>query len=95
MKIFLLCCLAWLFAFLPCPAAALQTTVTVRVISQDAKFIGTGMGGIRVTLRNAETREILDRGLIEGSTGDTPSLMLAASANDKLPLLLILTSGDT
>ncbi|WP_305047034.1 hypothetical protein [Geoalkalibacter sp.] len=72
-----LCCLPLFYFILPYPAAAEPTAVTVRVISQDAKFIGTGMGGIRVILRNAETREILDQGLIEGSTGDTPSLMLA------------------
>jgi hypothetical protein len=65
-----------LIILLPLPASAAETSVTVRVISQDAKFIGTGMGGIRVILRNAETGEILDQGLIEGSTGDTPSLML-------------------
>lgn len=59
----------------PLTAAAESTAVTVRVLSNDAKFIGTGMGGIRVTLRDAETGEILDQGLIEGSTGDTPIIM--------------------
>ncbi len=57
------------------PSAAEPTAVTVRVISKDAKFIGTGMGGIQVILRDAATGAILDQGLIEGSTGDTPSLM--------------------
>jgi hypothetical protein len=77
MKKLLLYCLPLLCAFFP-PLTALAepTAVTVRVISKDAKFIGTGMGGILVILRNADTGEILDRGSIEGSTGDTPSLML-------------------
>lgn len=35
------------------PAYAEPTPVTVRVISQDAKFVGDGMGGARVTLREA------------------------------------------
>ncbi|MDO3378263.1 hypothetical protein [Geoalkalibacter halelectricus] len=63
------------FLFLPFVAVAEPTQVTVRVLSNDAKFIGTGMGGIHVILRDATTGEILDQGLIEGSTGDTPIIM--------------------
>lgn len=56
-------------------AAAEETPITVRVISKDAKFIGTGMGGVRVTLRDVRTGEVLDRGLTRGGTGDTERIM--------------------
>lgn len=51
------------------------TTVTVRARAMDAKFIGTSMGGAMVTITNAETGDILARGVTEGSTGDTGRLM--------------------
>ena len=56
-------------------AWAEPTEITVRVLSKDAKFIGTSMGGMRITLRDAETREILASGVTEGGTGDTKRLM--------------------
>ena len=37
------------------PALAVPTPVTVRVLSQGAKFIGTGMGGVDVVLADAVT----------------------------------------
>jgi hypothetical protein len=61
---------------LPSAAAwAEPTEITVRVLSKDAKFIGTSMGGMRVTLRDAHTGEILATGLTQGGTGDTKRLM--------------------
>lgn len=63
-------------AFLvPAAAWAEPTEITVRVISKDAKFIGTSMGGMRVTLRDAHTGEVLATGLTLGGTGDTKKLM--------------------
>ncbi len=56
-------------------AMATPTSITVRVISKDAKFIGSGMGGVSVELRNADTGEILAEGIIEGGTGDTARIM--------------------
>ncbi len=56
-------------------AQAEPTTVTVRVLSEGAKFIGTSMGGMRVTLKDAETGEVLARGLTAGGTGDTKRIM--------------------
>jgi hypothetical protein len=56
-------------------AGAVETRVTVNVLSKGAKFIGTGMGGAMVTIRNADTGELLAKGLTEGSTGDTARLM--------------------
>lgn len=56
-------------------AAAVETRVTVNVLSKDAKFIGTSMGGALVTIRGADTGELLASGLTEGSTGNTALLM--------------------
>jgi len=57
------------------PAAADETPITVRVLSMDAKFIGDGTGGARVTIRDADTGELLAEGVTQGSTGDTERLM--------------------
>jgi hypothetical protein len=57
------------------PAWAKPTEITVRVISRDAKFIGTSMGGVLVTLRDADTGELLARGKTRGGTGDTDRIM--------------------
>lgn len=57
------------------PAVAEETAVTVRVLSRDAKFIGSSMGGARVTIRDAETGALLAEGVTEGSTGDTQRIM--------------------
>lgn len=63
-------------AFLiPGQAKAEPTQVTVRVISQDAKFVGDAMGGARVTLRDADSRRILATGVTKGGTGDTDKIM--------------------
>lgn len=56
-------------------AAAEPTQVTVRVLSKGAKFVGTSMGGVRITLRDAHTGETLASGLTRGGTGDTARLM--------------------
>lgn len=66
---------AALTAALVFPASAEPTNITVRVLSKDAKFIGTSMGGVRVTIRDADTGELLASGLTQGGTGDTRRLM--------------------
>lgn len=58
------------------PPAAAQTAppttrVMVRVVSHDAKAIGTGVGGARVTIRELATGKVLAQGIQEGSTGNT------------------------
>ncbi|HKK30362.1 MAG TPA: hypothetical protein VKA18_08230 [Alphaproteobacteria bacterium] len=63
-------------------ALAEPTDITVRVISRDAKFIGTSMGGVRVTLRDAGTGELLGQGVTSGSTGDTERIMMEPRARD-------------
>lgn len=61
----------------PGEPAAVHTDVEVRVISQGAKFVGTSMGGVQITLRDAETGELLAEGLTAGSTGDTKKIKSA------------------
>lgn len=58
-------------------AGAEPTRVEVRVLSRGAKFVGTSMGGVRVTLRDADTGELLAEGLTAGGTGDTGRIMEA------------------
>ncbi len=68
----------WLAAGLAALASAAHaepTDIIVRVLSKDAKFIGTSMGGMRVTLRDAHTGELLATGTTQGGTGDTKRLM--------------------
>mgnify|MGYP006296885815 CR=1 FL=1 len=52
-----------------------ETTVVVRAVAHDAKVIGSGVGGVRITIRDAETGEVLARGLQEGGTGSTERIM--------------------
>lgn len=52
-----------------------ETTVVVRAVAHDAKVIGSGVGGARITIREAETGEVLARGLQEGGTGSTERIM--------------------
>lgn len=54
---------------------AVDTDITVRALSRDAKFVGSGMGGARVVLRDAQTGEVLASGMTTGGTGDTAKLM--------------------
>ncbi|MEQ6884461.1 hypothetical protein [Salicola sp. Rm-C-2C1-2] len=56
-------------------AVAEDTDITVRVLSKDAKFIGTSMGGMRVMLRDAQNGELLSEGVTSGGTGDTGKIM--------------------
>jgi hypothetical protein len=65
------------FLFAPPPNAhsAVATKVLVRVVSKDAKVIGSGVGGASVQIVNAETGEILAQGEQTGGTGDTDAIM--------------------
>ena len=51
------------------------TQVMIRATSHDAKIIGTGVGGARISVFNALTGSLLARGIQEGGTGSTPMLM--------------------
>lgn len=57
-------------------AQAAPTRVMIRVTAHDAKIIGSGVGGARVTVRDAGTGEILAEGVQEGSTGNTRGIMV-------------------
>jgi hypothetical protein len=56
-------------------AWAIPTTIVIRVMAKDAKFVGTEMGGVQITLRDAETGEVLAQGLTDGTSGATPLIM--------------------
>jgi hypothetical protein len=64
-----------LFFLIPAAAQAEPTEIVVRVLGNDSKFVGTSMGGMRVTLRDAQTGEILATGVTQGATGDTARIM--------------------
>jgi hypothetical protein len=65
-------------------AYADPTEIVVRAISRDAKFIGDSMGGVRITLRDAQSGEILARGVTSGGTGDTKLLMETGKRREPL-----------
>jgi hypothetical protein len=71
--IFLSC--VFLFAGLASAADGIPTKVLVRVVSKDAKVIGSGVGGASVRIVNAETGQTLAAGRQEGGTGDTDRIM--------------------
>lgn len=57
------------------PLEAAQTKITVRAVSRDAKVIGDGVGGARVTVREFATGKVLATGVQTGGTGDTRRIM--------------------
>ncbi|HXG59306.1 MAG TPA: hypothetical protein VNL91_09810 [Thermoanaerobaculia bacterium] len=63
-------------------AAAEPTRVTVRAISRDAKVIGDGVGGARITIRDAATGRVLASGVQRGNTGDTKRIMQEPRTRD-------------
>jgi len=58
------------------PAAAEPTSLSVHVLAHDAKFVGDSMGGVRVSIRDVETGEMLAQGVTRGGTGDTERIMV-------------------
>jgi hypothetical protein len=64
-------------SFVPAAFSAekIPTKVIVRVVSKDAKVVGSGVGGAFVRIKNLETGEILAQGKQEGGTGDTDRIM--------------------
>lgn len=60
------------------PAAAEPTEIMVRALAADAKFIGTSMGGMRVTIRDVRSGDTLASGTTEGPTGNTDAIMQGA-----------------
>lgn len=54
---------------------AIPTGIVVRAVAHDAKLIGTGVGGARITIRDVAADSILAEGVTAGGTGDTGILM--------------------
>ncbi|HTG57091.1 MAG TPA: hypothetical protein VL943_12520, partial [Niabella sp.] len=59
---------------------AVPTKIVIRVKAKDAKFIGTGIGGAAVILRDNLSGSILSRGVTAGGSGDTKIIMQTALA---------------
>ncbi|MBX9665057.1 MAG: hypothetical protein K5Q19_17165, partial [Novosphingobium sp.] len=55
-----------LLASVPLAAWAEPTPLTIRVLSLGGKFIGSGMGGARIVVRDARTQQILAQGITSG-----------------------------
>lgn len=47
----------------------------IRARAQDAKFVGSSIGGAHILIRDARTKEILAQGTTTGSTGSTETIM--------------------
>ncbi|MDY0290909.1 MAG: hypothetical protein RBR02_01035 [Desulfuromonadaceae bacterium] len=73
-------CLSILLCAFGGTVAAQETTLIVRAKANDAKFIGTGIGGVQVSVSHANSGAVLAQGLIRGGTGDTAVLMEKPSA---------------
>lgn len=59
-----------------CSLFAQQSTkVNIRAQAKDAKFIGTGIGGALVIVRDHLTGEVLSKGLTTGASGNTDIIM--------------------
>lgn len=54
---------------------AIPTTITVRVKSKDAKFVGASMGGALITIEDVDTGKLLAKGITTGTTGNTGTIM--------------------
>ncbi|MEX0706663.1 MAG: hypothetical protein WD078_01770 [Woeseia sp.] len=59
----------------PATITAETTRIPVHILSQDAKLIGSGVGGVWVTVTDTATGEVLAQGAHEGATGDTRKIM--------------------
>ena len=64
-----------LCASIPLQAQPIPTRVTVRAVSNDAKLLQDPVGGARITIRNAETGQVLARGTQRGNSGSTERIM--------------------
>jgi len=76
LSFFTLISLVIFFIQLSFSAEKISTKIIVRVVSKDAKVIGSGVGGALVRIKNLETGEILAQGKQEGGTGNTDRIMI-------------------
>lgn len=61
-----------------------ETDFKITVKSRDAKFIGSSMGGARITIRDRRTGDIIVSGVTSGTTGDTEKIMGDAVQRDEV-----------
>ncbi len=50
---------------------AQTTRITIRALAKDAKFIGTGIGGAYIVVKDHYTQEVLAKGYTSGASGNT------------------------
>lgn len=62
---------------------AQETKVTVRAKAKDAKFIGSSLGGALIMIKDANTGELLAKGITTGSTGNTTLIMKEPHVRNK------------
>ena len=74
----------------PLSLTAVPTSISVSVLSHDAKFVGSDMGGMHITIRELLGGELLASGKTLGSTGDTKRIMADTRERD----LVLLTEGS-
>ncbi|MDO8861072.1 hypothetical protein Q6D67_05090 [Haliea sp. E1-2-M8] len=67
--------------------AVATTGLKVLVRADDAKFIGSGVGGLNIIVRDAATGELLAEGAITGPTGDTEALMQTPQVRGRVATL--------
>lgn len=58
--------------------SGISTKLVVRAVSQDAKILHDPVGGAQITVRNAETGEVLAEGVQKGDSGSTEKIMQQA-----------------
>ena len=63
-------------------AQGVLTRIVVRAVARDAKAIATGVGGARITVKDARTGHVLDQGEQQGETGQTPRIMIEPRPRD-------------
>lgn len=65
-------------------ADTILTRVTVRAVAHDAKVIGSGVGGARITIEDVATGRVLAEGVQEGTTGNTGLLVIEPRERGRL-----------
>ncbi|HEY7775625.1 MAG TPA: hypothetical protein VIC02_03700, partial [Kineobactrum sp.] len=78
--------IALTFSLFSVTSSADPTDLKVLVRADDAKFIGSGVGGLNVIIKDTVTGELLSHGVISGGTGDTGALMKTAQLRGRSPV---------
>ena len=64
----------------------IPTQVDVRVIAKDGKYLGDDIGGALVTVRDAQTDELLARGTTSGGSGEQNLMEVSVTRAEVLPV---------